>query len=434
LFGFPDKEDSNIMAGKIDILHYSIDIKIDPGIKFITASTSITFSAITDLHQILFNLKEMNITRCVLDDQPINFHYDESIIEINSGLVLPTGTTHRIYFEYSGVPKNGLIIGKNKYGKYCAFSDNWANRARYWFPSVDHPSDKATVSFRVTTPKKYEVIANGTFMGVSSLNDSESTYCYEMNTPITTYCMVIGVCKFYKANNKTNTGVPIYYYSFPEDSLRVSREFKHVPEMVELYEKLIGPYPYTKLAIVESSTMYEGMENSSAIFLPQTAFAGMIKTDNDEILAHEIAHQWFGDDVTKSDWPELWLSEGFATYFSMLYFEFRDGKEKYNELIDSTRSAYLMYSSKTQPVITNHYLHLGDLLNVENYQKGALFLHTLRKTIGDEMFFKGIKEYYKRFEHSNTTTRDFEIVMEKVSSKNLDGLFERWLYQPGLPE
>jgi aminopeptidase N len=434
LHGFPDKEDSNIMAGKIDILHYSINIKIDPRSKFINATTSLTFNALTDLHQVLFNLKDMSISSCMLDNQPISFNYDANIIEINSSSLLQAGTKHNISFEYSGAPKDGLIISRNKYGNHCAFSDNWANRARFWFPSIDHPSDKATVSFNITTPKRFEVIANGTFNGTTSVDDTTSVYRYDMETPITTYCMVIGVADFSIEETKTSGGIPIYYYSFPEDKSYVSKEFKHVPEILDFYEKIIGPYPYSKLAIVESSTMFEGMENSSAIFLPPTAFGGVGKIDNNEILAHEIAHQWFGDDVSKSDWPELWLSEGFATYFTMLYFESRDGKKKYDEMIENTRTAYRMYSSKTQPVITNHYMHLGELLNVENYQKGALFLHTIRKTIGDELFFKGIREYYKRFEHSNATTKDFENVMEEISSTNLNTLFQRWLYEPGLPE
>ncbi len=434
LFGKPNKEDSNIMAGKIDILHYSIDLNIDPSQKFIKGSTEITFIALTDVHQLLFNLKEMNISRCILDGLVQPFKYDDNIISISAHDILLNGTKHKIYFEYSGNPKNGLMISVNKYGHYCAFSDNWANRARYWFPSIDHPSDKATVSFKITTPKHYEVIANGKLIGISSPDSGEVIYQYEMDTPIPTYCMVIGVCDFYIAKSKTKSGIPIYYYTFPEDSSRVSNEFSHVPDIVDFYEKIIAPYPYSKLAIVESSTIFEGMENSSAIFLPQTTSIGEGKYWNDEVLAHEIAHQWFGDDVTKSDWPELWLSEGFATYFSMLYFEHRDGEKKFQQMIQKTRNDYLTYSSKTLPVINYHYMHIGELLNVENYQKGALFLNELRTELGDEIFFKGIRIYYRKYEHSNVTTKDFENVMEEVSSKKLDNLFHTWLYEPGLPK
>ncbi len=434
LFGFPNKDDSNIMAGKIDILHYSINIKIDPSKKFITASAEITFNTLAEIRQLMFNLKEMNITRCTFDGLMQPFQYDDNIITISTREVLFANTIHKIYFEYSGNPKNGLIISINKYGHYCAFSDNWANRARYWFPSIDHPSDKATVSFKVNTPKQYEVIANGTFTGAVSSDSNNVTYSYEMDTPIPTYCMVIGVCDFYIATAKTESGIPIFYYTFPEDKNKVALEFDHVPEIVGFYEKLIGPYPYSKLAIVVSSPMFEGMENSSAIFLPQTSSLEQNKSGNDEVLAHEIAHQWFGDDVTKSDWPELWLSEGFATYFSMLYFEHREGEDAFKQMLQRTRNDYLMHSSNTLPVITDHYLHLGDLLNVENYQKGALFLHELRTELGDDIFFNGIKEYYRKFEHSNVTTKDFENVMESVSNKNLDRLFQDWLYKPGLPK
>ncbi|MDP2039482.1 MAG: M1 family aminopeptidase, partial [Ignavibacteria bacterium] len=155
--------------------------------------------------------------------------------------------------------------------------------------------------------------------------------------------------------------------------------------------------------------------------------------DNEETVAHEIAHQWFGDAVTMSDWSEVWLSEGFATYFTALYFEARDGKERFNNIMNEYMKSYRQGTNWKIPVIHQGYKRLSELLNVETYQKAAFFLHQLRKEIGDKYFFNSIREYYKRFVHSNVTTKDFKDLVESITGTKLDELFTNWLYYPGLP-
>jgi len=434
LIGGSDREDTNIMAGKIDVLDYSIQLKVDDMENSIDGSTEIGFRALTDTGELFFNLKEMNVSACELDGKEVPFDYAGNIISISRSIPFKSGTLHKIKIIYSGKPKDGLIIRKNKYNDFGAFSDNWANRARYWFPSIDHPSDKATVSFQITVPAKYRVIANGTFSGSVPAPGNERVYKYRMDIPCPTYCMVIGVSDFTVDSAKTKSNIPIYYYTYREDSLTASKGFVHVPDMVEYFEKTIGPYPFTKLALVESSTIYGGMENSSAVFLPENGPSYTGKYNNEETVAHEIAHQWFGDDLTESNWSEIWLSEGFATYFSFLYFESRNGETYYRDLIKQTKDNYVKWSRKSLPVVNENYSRLTDLLNIESYSKGALFLDAIRSFVGDELFFRGIKEYYKEFRHSNVTTGDFKSVMSKVSGRELDSLFRQWLYQPGLPD
>ncbi len=419
------------MAGKVDVTNYSINLKINDNDYSINGTTGIEFKTLADINELKFNFQKLDVLNCLLDGQNTPFNYDNNLITINTSVSLPTGLTHNISINYSGRPKDGLIIKKNKYGNFCAFSDNWANRARNWFPSVDHPSDKATVSFNVTVPNKYRVIANGALVKTAVTGD-EITFTYKMDVLTPTYCMVIGVCKFSVAETKTASGIPIYSYTYPEDSLNAVKGFQKAADIVNYYESVIGPYPFTKLALVESSTIFGGMENSSAIFFPENSRAFTDKGNDEETVAHEIAHQWFGDDVTESDWSELWLSEGFATYFQMLYYEKCEGTEKFNELVKNTRTNYLNHAGGV-PVINRHYKNLFSLLNAENYQKGALFLHALRKNIGDDAFFKGIKEYYQKFKHSNVTTGGFKGVMQDVSNKNLTVLFDEWLNNTGLP-
>ncbi len=428
-----DKFDYNIMQNKIDVIHYSICISISDSSPKITATTEITFKAVNELKELKFNLKDLDVSSCMMDNRQLDFKHEVGIINIALPEIAAENTIHKLYIEYSGKPKSGLFIGKNKYRKFSAFSDNWANYASYWFPSIDHPSDKASATFNITVPDKYEVICNGDQIDKTLLNNSEIKYTFRINEPIPTYCMVVGVCDFAITETKTSSGIPIYYYTYPEDSLHAVNGFQRAADMVSFYEETVGPFPYSRLSLVESSTVFGGMENSSAIFFTEKSPSFTGEKDNEETVAHEIAHQWFGDAVTISDWSEIWLSEGFATYFTALYFESRDGELRFNSIMNEYMKSYRQNTNSKIPVIYNGYKNLSDMLNVETYQKGAFFLHTLRKQIGDKNFFKSIQEYYKKYLHTNANTNEFKSIVETVSGKNLDELFYKWLHQPGLP-
>ncbi|OGU64136.1 MAG: hypothetical protein A2499_12485 [Stygiobacter sp. RIFOXYC12_FULL_38_8] len=428
-----DKADYNLMQNKIDVIHYTINLKISDLSFNISAKTEINFRTVSNLEELKFNLREMNVHSCALDSKPIDFKHEDGILQILLSEIIEKNTNHTITVNYNGAPKSGLFVGKNKYRNFSAFSDNWANYASYWFPAIDHPSDKASVTFNVSIPKGYEVICNGDLVEKSLLNLNETKYTYSMKEPVPTYCMVVGVCDFAITETKTESGIPIFYYTYPEDSLNAVNGFKRAADMVVFYEETIGSFPYSRLSLVESSTIFGGMENSSAIFFTEKSPSFTGEKDNEETVAHEIAHQWFGDAVTMSDWSEVWLSEGFATYFTALYFEARDGKERFNKIMNEYMRSYRQSTNWKTPVIHQGYKKLSELLNVETYQKAAFFLHELRKKIGDKYFFNSVREYYKRFVHSNATTKDFKGIVESISGTKLDELFTNWLYYPGLP-
>ncbi|KAF0149256.1 MAG: metallopeptidase [Ignavibacteria bacterium] len=428
-----DKFDYNLMQNKIDVLHYSIQLKISDTSSEISASTEITFKAVTDLRELKFNLKDLQVSMCMINNQQLLFEHGNGILTIHLQEIITKYTIHKIFIEYNGEPKTGLFIGKNKYKNFAAFSDNWANYASSWFPSIDHPSDKASVSFFVTVPKKYEVICNGDLVERILVENEKVKYVYNIKEPIPTYCMVVGVCDFAITKTKTKSGIPVYYYTYPEDSLNAVKGFNRAADMLTFYEEIIGTFPFSRLSIVQSSTAFGGMENSSVIFFAEKSSSFTGEKDNEETVAHEIAHQWFGDALTMSDWSEIWLSEGFATYFTALYFEARDGKERFERIMNSYKNTYRQNTNWKTPILYKDYKRISELLNVETYQKAALFLHELRQKIGDKDFFKSIKKYYSKYLHSNVTTKDFKKIVESVSGKNLDSLFAHWLYFPGLP-
>jgi aminopeptidase N len=219
---------------------------------------------------------------------------------------------------------------------------------------------------------------------------------------------------------------------FPQDTAAAAVSFRRAADMVVYYSDLIAPFPYRKLAHVQASTLYGGMENVTAIFYPQDALAA---GENIELtVAHETAHQWFGDAVTESDWNHLWLSEGFASYFAALFFEEADGIGRFREIMGEYRSSYLASRSPEMEIVGREEDNLFLLLNTNNYYKGAWVLHMLRARLGDDVFFKGIRHYYQTFEHGTALTDDLRHSLEAVSGEDLNDFFDQWIYRPGHPQ
>jgi aminopeptidase N len=355
----------------------------------------------------------------------IPFRYDGQIISIATD----EKPTARLVIHYHGTPHDGLIIGPNARGQRVAFADNWPERARYWLPTLDRPSDKARVMFNVTAPQSWRVVGNGTSGGLGQWITSH---------PIPTYTMVIGagqftVSKHRPAINGRDT-IPMEVWTYPEDSAFAdSVPFRRATEIVEIMQRLIGPYPYENLKHVQSSTRFGGMENSSAIFYAEKPYVERKMAEG--VVRHETAHQWFGDAVTERDWPDIWLSEGFATYFDGVIGAALDGDSVLVNRMRSNAEDYFKSDVTNRPIVDSGFA--ADpikLLNANSYPKGAWVLHMLRGTIGDSAFFRGLRTYYQTYRDSNATSEDFHRVVAKEARADLGWFFHQWLYQPGYPQ
>jgi aminopeptidase N len=343
-----------------------------------------------------------------------------------------TGETVNVSVKYHGAPSDGLFFKRNKFGDRTIFADNWPDRARHWFPSVDHPYDKARVDFFITAPARYDVVASGELVETTSLQNGTRLTHWRESIPVPVYCMVFGATEFAVVNAGAAGGANLWHYLYPKDRDEGLREHGRALQMLDFYASLVGPYPYEKLALVQSSTRFGGMENSSNIFFDENSYDGSGKLEG--TVAHEIAHQWFGDSVTESDWHHLWLSEGFATYFGALFYERADGRDKFVRLMLDNKERYMKDAgSVARPVYDPGIKDLFKLLNRNNYQKGAWVLHMLRHVLGDEKFFAGVRDYYRTYRDRNALTEDFRRVMELHYGRPLDWFFRQWIYEPGFP-
>jgi aminopeptidase N len=332
---------------------------------------------------------------------------------------------------YSGIPANGLIISKNKYGDRTFFSDNWPNRAHHWIPCNDRPDDKASVEFLVTAPVHYQVVSNGIQVEETNLDRSYKLTHWKEMIPVSTKVMVIGAARFAMARIDSNASIPVTAWVYPQDRDKGFYDYALANEILQFFSAYIGPYAFKKLANVQSKTIFGGMENASTIFYTENSVTGNRKSE--DLIAHEIAHQWFGNMATEKSFPHLWLSEGFATYLTDIYWEKKYGKEAFLQRLGDEREEVIGFNRQVNTPVVDSVSPLMDLLNDNSYEKGAWVLHMLRGRVGDDTFQKIIRTYYNQFKGGNADTRDFQAVAEKVSGKNLRDFFDQWLYKPGLP-
>jgi aminopeptidase N len=343
------------------------------------------------------------------------------------------GDTLEIAVYYRGRPRDGLFLQQNVHGARTAFADNWPDRAHHWFPCEDHPSDKATASFAVRVPAGWRAVANGEARGTDSVEGGRTTWRWATTRRVSTYNMVIGAGRMAVTELGTVGTAPQTVWTFPEDSAyAIDGPFRRARHMAEAYSRLLGPFPYEKLAHVQSSTRFGGMENASAIFYGERPYVE--RSLSEETVAHEIAHQWFGDAVTERDWHHLWLSEGFASYLGPMYFELVGEPEKFHEAMERNRRVYLTSDVVNRPIIDTTERRLVNLLNANNYPKGAWVLHMLRGVMGDSAFVGGLRAYYAAYRDSTALSSDFAHIMERYAGLSLETFFRQWLAQPGYPQ
>ncbi len=438
-------------AAGIDVHHYDIEIGLSDTQDRIWARAAIDVTLDEAAGGTLaLDLTGLAVWSVRLDGHESPYQYGLGRLEIEAG-----EGRHRVEIRYVGTPDDGLIIRDNVHGDASVFADNWPNRARFWFPSVDDPSDKATVRFVVHAPTQWEVIANGAMLAdpyrtspnaltalgyVGPIGHRSWTWGTRVEIPAHT--MVIGATNFAihrigqaacgKAPAAPNRCIDVTAWVFPQDSATAAQQFRRSAEMVDYFTQTIGPYPYEKLANVQSATRFGGMENSSAIFYSEQAIAQ--GRDIEGTVSHEIAHQWFGDGVSQAKWSHLWLSEGFATYYGALFFEHADGVENFRDRMRASRDRVLASDVvRRTPVIDENEANLFALLNDNNYPKGGWVLHMLRRRIGDEAFFGGVVDYYRKHKHQSVLTEDFREAMETRSGEDLTAFFSQWLENPGFP-
>jgi aminopeptidase N len=430
-------------------VHYDVTLAFDSQLGELTrAETKLDALVLRDALAVIdLDFGALTIDSVSVGNRPARYERRGERLNVFLARAARRGERVRVSIVYHGRPADGLILTNDKDGRPSATGDNWPNRVHHWIPSLDHPSAKATVRFNVTAPARTTVVAGGRLDARRTNADATQTWTYTEASPVPPYCMVVAVGEFASLQPGVMLPArhaPVSYYVPPSEQKFAMQGFGAAIPSLKYFSQTVAPFPYAKLAHIVGATRFGGMENSGAIIYSRTLFdprAGApqsprfgVRRGLVELIAHETAHQWFGDAVTPATWSDLWLSEGFATYYAGLFVEQAEGRDAFREYMRRKREEYLKYEqTRRAPIHDRDTENLNDLLNANNYQKGAWVLHMLRAELGDAAFFRGVRAYYRAHLHKNATTEDLRAALERASGRRLRDFFARWVYASGHP-
>jgi aminopeptidase N len=378
----------------------------------------------------------MSVTAVTVGDQQLEFHHQNDRLHISFPAPIHAGQKLTLAVSYHGKPAAGLFIGKNIYDDRVFFTDNWPNKARNWLATIDHISVKAPKTISLTAPRKYQVISNGLLKEQTDLPGNLRRTVWDESLPIASWQFSLAVAQMSVNYFGHADDVQFSAWLFPQDRELGLKALDPLAQSVfEFYSSHIGPYAYEKLAHVQAAGSAGATEPATTIFY----YSGF------GAAAHEMAHQWFGNAVTEADWDDVWLSEGFATYFDLLYTEHQQGRDAFLSGVRRTRKAAVDYAvaHPADTVVHNNLQNDSEVFfnSTQIYQGGAMVLHTLRGLLGDEKFWTGIRLYSSRFRNASATTDDFRHAMEDAchssrdcppESEDLSWFFREWLNRGGI--
>ncbi len=429
-----------------DVLHYALDIAINPFVHTIHGVTTITLVPLKPLTSVTLDAGGMTFASIMLAGVPSNLKYmqrhDTLVVQ------LPSERTSRdtlvFTLDYSCTPDRGLyFVGPDRYYPDVpvqVWSQGEEEDNHWWFPCYDYPNDKATSEMRVTVPDSFTTISNGALLNVSHDSTARtSTYFWFSAKPASSYLISLVVGKFARLEDRFGN-IPVYYYVPPGRQTAAESSFSDTPDMMKLFSDQTGyAYPWAKYSQAAiADFMYGGMENVSATTLTDRTLRtarGYLDASSRDLVSHELAHQWFGDLVTCRNWSNAWLNEGFASYFANLYIEHALGWDEFQYAMHKSQLDALTHDlgPDRRPTVTNDYREPDDVFDSHIYGRGAAILHMLRFVLGDAIFWKGIHRYVDEYQYQCVTTDDFQHSMEEASGEELGWFFTEWVYQAGFP-
>ncbi|MFF3918758.1 M1 family metallopeptidase [Streptomyces sp. NPDC001852] len=416
--------------GGFDALHYDLDVAYTPRTGRLDGRTTLTARATQSLSSLDLDLQQLDVSRVEVDGRRAQFTRTGDELVITPRHVLARGRTFRVTVTYGGVPQplGGPIVFGSKYGWMKTADGVFVacepNAASTWFPSSDHPADKATYDIRIKAPEGLTGVSNGRL--VSTYDKGGSTYTHwRESRPMATYLATATIGKFDVRTGRTPGGIPIYVAIDPvlknSNSVDV---YAVTAAATDYWSQIFGPYPFEETgAIVDD--------------MPEAGFSLEVQSKpaysavrNETTIVHELAHQWFGDSVSVRQWKDIWLNEGFATYAQWLWAEHQGTRSAH----DSFLAAY-----NGRPADNAFWqIKVADpqrdtMFASAVYQRGAMTLQMLRERIGDPAFFRLLPAWTRLHRYGNADTADFIRLAERVSGQQLDDLFDTWLFTTGKP-
>jgi aminopeptidase N len=430
-----------------DVQHYRIALSFDWAKQSIAGETTITFQPFgPGVKEIEIDAGDMAINSVKLaGGAALKYRYadNEKVYVALDQSALP-GKDVSVVISYTATPKQGLTFitptEADPARPHQIWTQGEARTNHYWFPCYDYPNDKATSELMATADENYQVISNGSLIGVQrNAANKTRTWHWKMDRPFSSYLVSLIVGQYEEVKDQFK-GKPVVSYVYPgqvEDG-RVS--FGKLAQMVAFYSEKIGyDYPYSKYAQTMVKDFGGAMENISATTMTDNALhdqRASLDISSDEIVSHELAHQWFGDLLTCRHWGEIWLNESFAVFFEGLWKEHDKGKNEFlYEMYANQQGYFRAWDGGTRrPIVTLRYQDPDALFDAYAYPRGGAVLNMLRFVLGEEMFWKAINHYVNKNQWKNVETSDLKAAIEEVTGQNLDWFFDEWVYRMGHPQ
>ncbi|MGW7043798.1 M1 family metallopeptidase [Streptomyces avermitilis] len=428
--GIGDSYFPQLGNGGYDARHYDLDVAYNPDTDRLDGRTTLTARATQRLSSFDLDLQKLDVTKVEVNGRRAEFTREGDEIRVTPRGALSKGRTFTVTVTYGGVPQplGGPIIFGSDYGWMKTADGVFVvcepNAASTWFPSSDHPADKATYDIRIKAPKGLTGISNGRLISTHDRGDTTVTHWRE-SKPMATYLATATIGKFDVKTGRTPAGTPVYVAIDPVLANSNSVDVYAVTaEATDYWSQIFGPYPFE-----ETGAIVDDMPQAGFSLEVQSKPAYSAVRDESTIV-HELAHQWFGDSVSVDRWKDIWLNEGFATYAQWLWSEHKGIRSAH----DSFRAGYA-----ARPADAAFWqIKVADpqrdtMFASAVYQRGAMTLQMLRERIGDTAFFKLLPAWTKLHKYGNANTDDFIRLAEKISGRQLDDLFQTWLFTTGKP-
>ena len=429
----------------VDVRHIKLEIAIDPKERHVGGTATHTVQAINDgVTSIDFDAAEMTVTAVTADGKPAAFDYSDPVLRVDLGRPLAAGAQVDVAITYSAYPRRGLYFTAPDADypdkPLQAWTQGQDEDSRHWYPCIDFPNHQQTSEVVVTVPASMISIGNGELKGVTeNRKTGTKTYHWYQATPHVTYLLSQIVGDFAEIHHDWQ-GIPVQYYGPRGRDEDLERTLGRTPKMLAFFSEMTGvTYPYARYAqTFVADFIFGGMENVSATTLTETSLLdkrASLDADSDGLLAHELAHQWFGDLLTCRDWAHGWLNEGFATYFEALFTEHNKGLDELRYELHQNTQIYMGEDAARyrRPIVNNVYHEPIDLFDRHLYEKGSLVLHMIRTVLGDDLWWKAIRHYVGKHRSTNVTTPDLQRAIEEATGRNVDWLFDEYVYRGGHP-
>ncbi len=423
--GLGDRLYPQLGNGGYDVRHYSINLAFKPESKTISATTVIAAVALLDLASFNLDLYELTVHSVRVNDIRAAYSREGAELVISPAKPIAAGAAFQVAITYGGAPQPiadpavpFVKLGWQEWseGYFAAVSE--PSGSMNWFPCNNHPLDKATYAMRITVPQPLTAVANGVLSQTIANDDGTVTFVWVMAQPMASYLALVAIGEFVAARDDSGS-VPIRNY-FPADVADATvAAFDVTKDMLVWLSEMLGPYPFDAYGVVAVPGFPGALETQSLSIFDASG-------PDESVVLHELLHQWFGNSVTLSRWSDIWLHEGFAIYFMALWLEKKFGAPAYASMLQR----FARDSSLPAPGNPD----ISRLFGESVYFRGALVLHALRSEVGDEIFFEILRTFYSENAYGNVSTADFIAVAERLSGRELDALFDAWLYGERIPD